>query len=124
MPSTTAVWSAVTWPFRQLRGAIGNLGGFIRGIDAADLIPPSIYSTLLWIRDTFPRSLGFASRARMFTASIAFGFVLIISSLGVLTPLGIAWMAFFAPLAALRLIPVVEAHWPVSASDWPLWEVQ
>jgi hypothetical protein len=116
--------SAVRWPFEQVAGAVRNIGGFLRGIDAPDLIPPSIYGTLVWIRDTFPRSLGFAERARMFSASLAFAAVLVISSFGVLTAVGIAWAVFFGSLAALRIFPAVEARWPVDSDSWPFWEVQ
>lgn len=116
--------NAIAWPFRQARGTLANLGAFIGEIEAGDLLPPSILSTLLWIRDTFPRSLGFSERARMFTASIAFGAVLVISSLGVLTPVGIAWAVWFGGLAGLRLVPAVEERWPWDKSSWPFWEVQ
>jgi hypothetical protein len=124
MSATDTLVNALAWPFRQARGTLSNLGGFIGDIEAGDLLPPSVVSTLIWVRDTFPRSLGFSERARMFTASIAFGLVLVISSLGVLTPVGIAWAVFFGGLAALRLVPVVEDYWPWDASSWPFWEVR
>jgi len=107
----------------QIRGTIANSGQTIASISLLDLLPPSIVSTLLWIRDTVPRGLGFADRTGHITGVVALTIVLIISSFGLLTVFAIGFFGVAFPLALLRVVPFVNDNWPLSESAWPLWSV-
>ena len=109
---------------KQLTGTLRNIRGLVSGATLQGILPPSVYSILVWIRDTVPRSLGFGSRTQHITGVVALTLVMIIASLTILTAVAIAFFLVAMPIALLRLIPAVEQRWPLSASAWPFWEVR
>lgn len=111
-------------PLRQLTGAVRNAASTAGGIGLTDVLPPSIAGTLIWARDTIPRGLGFASRTSHITGVIALTVVMVIASATLLTVAAVAFFLVAFPIALLRLIPAVEARWPLSAENWPLWTVK
>ena len=111
-------------PIAQLRGTLANAWATVTGASLADVLPPSIYSTIIWTRDTVPRGLGWADRRAHITGVIALTAVMIIASLSLLTTVAIAYFVVAFPIALLRLVPAVEQRWPWTASDWPLWTVR
>ncbi len=109
----------------QLRGTAANTRDLVTGVSLGNLLPPSILSTLAFIRDAVPRSVGFAdTAARQATGVVVVAITMVVASLTVLTWLAVAFAVLFGPLALLRLIPAVDDRWPLSASTWPLWEVR
>lgn len=108
---------------KQIAGTLRNIRGLVSGATLQGILPPSIYSTLVWVANTLPRSLGFGSRTQHITGVVAFTLVLIIASLTILTAVAIAFFLVAMPIALLRLVPAVEKRWPLSGAAWPLWEV-
>lgn len=106
----------------QVSGTARNL--LSTDVDLIDVLPPSIVGTLLWMRDTIPRGLGFSSRTSHITGVFALAVVMIIASGTFLTVLAIAFVVVMLPIALLRYIPAVEQRWPVTAADWPFWTVK
>lgn len=113
------------WPVRQLRGWLANLWAAITGARLSDVLPPSWLSTLAFIRDSLPRSLGFTnSLTSQLTGVIVFAVVLVVASFTLLTYVAIVYALVFGTVALLRAIPAVNRRWPWTAGDWPLWEVR
>lgn len=119
------VFAVLLWPFRQLWAATQNLASTLRGVRLRDLLPPSILSTLMFVRDSLPRSMGFtSSRTSHLTGVVVFSIALVVFSFTLLTYVAIVWVLVFGGLGVLRLFPAVEARWPLTASSWPLWSVK
>lgn len=115
----------MTWIGNQIRGTASNVRSLFSSATLKGLLPPSWYSTLIWIRDTLPRSLGFTgSRIKQLTGVVAFSIVLVIASASLLTYVAIVYLIIFGSIGLLRLIPAVHRRWPFSASSWPLWTVR
>lgn len=109
----------------QLRGTVDNVRRLVSGTTLRDLLPPSIVSTLLFIRDSIPRALGFTDGPQAhLTGIIVFSVFLIIASLSLLTWVALLFAIVALPVAGLRLIPAVDDLWPLARADWPLWSVQ
>lgn len=111
-------------PFDQLRGTASNVRDFASFTSLQELVPPAVYSTLVWMRDTLPRGLGFSERRRHITGVVGLAVVMIVASFTILTAVAIIFFVIAMPIAILRFIPAVNKRWPLAAADWPLWEVQ
>lgn len=115
----------MTWIGDQIRGTAGNVRSLFSAATLQGLLPPYIYETLVWIRDTLPRSLGFTgSRIKQLTGVVAFSIVMVLASATLLTWVAVVYLIVFGSLGLLRLIPAVHRRWPVSASSWPFWTVK
>ncbi|MFC7216469.1 hypothetical protein ACFQO4_20635 [Saliphagus sp. GCM10025334] len=117
--------NVILWPFCQMKGWLANIWLVVSTVSIADLFPPWVVSTLIFIRDSLPRSLGFTSSLpRHITGVAVFTAAMVISSLGILTYVAIPYALFFGALALFRLWPAVNDRWPVDESSWPLWTVR
>lgn len=111
------------WLPRQLRGWGANLWDVVTTTRLGDVLPPSIVGLILFIRDSVPRSLGFTdSLMRHVTGVVVLVVFMVLASLGVLTIVALFYGVIFGSLALLRLFPAVNSRWPLSESDWPLWD--
>ncbi len=109
----------------QAQGTVDNVTDLYADIEAADLIPPSILSTLVFVRDSLPKALGFTDEAAQHIANVVvFSVVLVVASLTTLTVVAVVFFAIAMPVAVARLVPAVNDLWPVRSGDWPFWEVQ
>lgn len=109
----------------QISGTLSNIRQVFSGATLQGLLPPSIYSSLIWAVNTLPRGLGFtSSRIQHITGVFALTIVMIIASLTILTYVALAFFVVAFPIALLRLIPAVDRRWPLDEAAWPLWEVQ
>jgi hypothetical protein len=113
----------LSWIAEQTRGTARNVWSTLTGLELGQVFPPFVVDILLFTRDTVPRGLGFASRAGHIGGVISLTLVLIIASLATLTYVAVAYFVIAFPIALLRLIPAVDKRWPLSADNWPLWEV-
>lgn len=111
-------------PFDQLRGTVQNILEFLSFASLEELVPPAVYSSLVWIRDTIPRGLGFSDRRGHITGIVGLTVVMIVASLTILTAVAIVYFVIAMAIAVTRFIPAVDDRWPFSASAWPFWEVQ
>jgi len=108
----------------QAVGTLANVRSLLSSATLDSLVPPSVYTTLVWARDTIPRAFGFSSRTGHITGIIGFTAVLIIGSFTILTAVAVLFFVAAIPIATLRLIPAVNDRWPFAPEDWPLWEVR
>jgi hypothetical protein len=107
-----------------VRETLGNAAATVGDIELTDLLPPSIASLLIWMRDTIPRGLGFASRTGHITGTVSLAAVMVIASATLLTVVAVVYLAIALPIALLRLVPPVERRWPWGTADWPFWTVK
>ncbi|GAB6879182.1 hypothetical protein JCM17823_14560 [Halorubrum gandharaense] len=121
----TRIRAALTWLPRQLAGAWRNFRSAIGGVSAGDVLPPWIATTLAFIADSLPKSMGFTSEpVDQVTALVTWCVALIVASAGILTIVAVGWAVIFGPLALLRFVPAVERRWPVDESSWRMWRVR
>lgn len=115
------VWTAVTWPFRQVGGTARNIVGFVRDdVTAERLIPPAIRSSVRFVMLQVPRALGWSEPGQQVTAAVVLSVVAFVT--GFVTG-GAAWVLIFlwglaALVGLLRFVPIVDRLWPLS-SDPP-----
>lgn len=116
---------AALWLPRQAKGTLSNAREAVSDFELGDLLPPWIAQTVVFVRDSLPRSIGFSSTAgEQLTATVTWSVALVVASATILTPVGVVWVLLFGPIALLRLIPAVEERWPLNEQSWPLWEVR
>jgi len=116
---------AVLWLPRQMAGALKNFWALFSDTGLNDLLPQSWVDTIIWIRDSFPRSLGFADNPQeQLINVVVFTVAMVVVSLATLTYIAIPYALLFIPVALLRFWPAVDDRWPVSPSSWPLWSVR
>lgn len=123
MPTTDDVEAAarwlldvLTWPFRQVWAGLTNLyRALTEDVTLREILIPSIYSALMWLRVQIPYAFGFDTREHMLTGSFVlavfaffFGFI----SAGATWVL-IGVFAFTFAVGLLRFLPVVERYWPL-----------
>lgn len=111
---TTAVRRVLMWPVEQVRSFLGNLAGLFSGTESEDLLPPWILSTLAWIRTQFGKAAGYGSPQEQIVSSLVLGVAMIVSSLGVLTPLAVVMLVPMM-IGVWRLYPAVDDRWPLSS---------
>lgn len=111
------------WPVAQLKGFAMNVWLFIVGLKPDSVLPPSIVSTLRWLRDQVPRAFGLGTRNEQITSSIVLTVVTFLTGFvtGGLAWLIIAvWVVTFL-LGTLRLWPFIDDWWmrarPVTANE-------
>lgn len=106
---------ALRWPFSQAAGFVRNARSAIRRTGPDDVLPPWIVSTLAWMRQQIPRTLGYGSAYEQMTGSIVLAIAMIVASFGILT-----WLAAFMLIpffvGVARLLPVVDDNWPLTGS--------
>lgn len=96
------------WFSRQARGTARNaraVGGKLR---PKNVLPPAALSTGRWLKDQGGLALGRGTPTEQMTASVTLAIVMIISSLGALTPLAAVMILPFT-IGALRLVPFVDS---------------
>ncbi len=110
---------------RQLAGFAANVRDLFFTASVDDLLPPSVVSTLVFIRDSVPRAFGFTDTpTEHITGIVVFSVALILGSFTTLTVVAVVFALVALPMAALRLWPAVDERWPFRPRDWPFWEVQ
>jgi len=115
---------ALSWAGRQVRGWGANVRALFTRLDPRQLLPGAWVSTLLFLRDSLPRSLGFTNSARgHITGVVVFTIFLVVASFTILTYVAVAFFILAMPIALLRLWPFIDRHWPLDATKWPLWTV-
>lgn len=107
----------------QVKGWLANVLALFSPSTLEASMPPSVWSTLVFVRDSVPRGLGFTNRRDHIAGVIALTIVMVVSSLGTLTYVAIVYFFLFMPVALLRLWPVVDKYWPFSEKSWPFWSV-
>jgi hypothetical protein len=79
----------------------------------------------VFFQNSLPRSLGFTATARgHITGIIVFSLFMVIASATLLTYVAVLFFILAMPVAVLRLIPAVNAAWPLSPAAWPFWWVR
>lgn len=114
----------ISWARDQVEGFLGSVTSVVRNTSISDLLPPSVVSTIRWVANTLPMSLGFTDGPRKHIIGVAVvsaGMVLV--SLGTLTPIGIVYFVLLMPISLLRLWPAVNDRWPLGPEDWPFWNL-
>lgn len=109
-------WRAIyRWPTRQVRGFIGNVADFGGALltRPESVVPPSVWSTWVWLKAQVPRAFGWGSAFQQITASVVLAVVAFIS--GFITA-GVTWVligvfAITASLGLLRLWPFINRLW-------------
>ena len=129
MPATDTIKTVILWPFQQVYGWLQNVWLVLMTVNFRDLFPgwivDQIVSTLVFIRDSLPRSLGFTSSLpRHITGVAVFTVAMIVASATALTYVAIPYALVFGSVALLRLWPAVNSRWPVDESSWPFWNVK
>lgn len=103
----------VLWPFRQLRATLSNWWTLIIETEARDVIPPTVLSTLSWLRDQLPYAFGLkGSAADQVRASVVLG---IATLLGIVTSLLALIFVGTGIIGLFRLVPVIDAGWKALA---------
>lgn len=103
------------WPIRQVRGFGENVVGVGRQLFSKPqaVVPPSIWSTWVWLKSQIPRAFGFGTPFQQIAASVVLGVITFLS--GLLTG-GLAW-AFIGVwlvtgmIGLLRLWPFINEQW-------------
>jgi len=108
------VGSVVRGPFRQARGFFGNLADIATGTRASDILPPWIIETIAWFKAQIPLAAGYGSPAEQITGSVTLAIAMVISSLGLLTPLALV-MLIPITIGFWRLVPAVNDRWPLGS---------
>jgi hypothetical protein len=122
MSALDTVWAAVTWPFRQVAGFLGNLWTWITtGLSLRDVTLPSIYDSLVWLSNQVPMALGWSSPGSQIEASFVLGVTSFVT--GFVTG-GLAWAlialwVFTGVVGVARFTPAVNSRWPLSPMDAP-----
>lgn len=109
MTPVRVVVAVVLWPFRQLGATLGNWWDLFVETEARDVIPPTVLSTLAWLRDRLPYAFGLTgSPAEQVRASVVLGVATI---LGIVTSLLALIFLVTGTVGLFRLIPVVDRGW-------------
>lgn len=115
----------LSWAGRQVRGWARNVYQLFTRLDPRQLLPAAWVSTLVFLRDSLPRALGFTRSNRShITGVVVFSIFLVVASFTILTYVAVLFFLLAMPIALLRLWPAVNQRWPLSASSWPLWTVK
>jgi hypothetical protein len=111
------------WPFRQVYGLLLNWFDFFTSFDFADALPEAWRSTIVFLANSFPRSLGFTSDpGDQLVNVVIFTILMIVASATTLTAVAIIYALIFLPLALLRFWPVINDNWPVDENSW-IWSI-
>lgn len=106
--------SIVRWPFGQARAFLGNLSDIVTGTRAGDVLPPWIVETAAWFKAQIPRAAGYGTPAEQITGSVTLAVAMVISSLGLLTPLALV-MLIPVTIGFWRLVPAINNLWPLGS---------
>lgn len=113
----------LSWLREQAVGTAANVRRLLSSLSIDDLLPPSVVSTLVFVRDSVPRAFGFGTPEEHITGIVVFSAFLVIASFTLLTFVAVAFFLLAMPIALLRLIPAINKRWPLSAEMWPFWSV-
>lgn len=100
----------------QVRGFGRNVREIVSVETGYEILPPSIADTIQWFLKSIPRAFGFGTPEQMITGSVALAVVSVLSSFvtfGATLALLVVWAVTFS-LGVLRLVPVVNAYWPLN----------
>ncbi|ARS90792.1 hypothetical protein [Natrarchaeobaculum aegyptiacum] len=109
---------------RQLRGTVSNITGLVGNLNPIALLPPTVRSSLVWVRDAYPRGLGFADRETHTMSFVAVFGLLLLKTGWWLTILSILYFVLMFPIVVARYIPAVEQRWPFDKDSWPFWTMK
>lgn len=103
------------WPARQIRGFVGNVIEFGSNLltKPEKVVPPSVWSTWVWLKAQVPRAFGGGTPFQQITASVVLAVVAFLS--GFITA-GATWVLIGVftitfVLGLLRLWPFIDKGW-------------
>jgi len=100
-------YTVTVWALRQTGSAIRGLGELISGLRPNSVLPPSVVSTIDWVKKQVPLALGAGSPQEQLTASVVVAVVMVVSSFGFLTPAAVLMVVPFG-IGLLRLFPAFD----------------
>ena len=116
MPVTSTIGSIITWPFRQVAGALRRGRRFVvSDLSTQEAIPPSIHDTAVWFANQLHLALGWGSPGEQLVASIVLAIATFFA--GIVTA-GLAWAIIglwllTATIGTARFVPAIDRLWPL-----------